>query len=159
MAIFSKTSKRTWNNICFMCVWGIITLLSSYNVIARDVSFDFLLNPDKDYYQIIIPLIIGMTAYFIDFAYTIYKKNDDDEVSIKSVRNATIIISCFLFLLVIILSQCSFLEYSTCNDSWLSNDYRMCVRTICVVALFISMMVLKWNSLNSLQLTDRVKRY
>lgn len=155
--------KRRLIDIGYLITWGLITLISSYNVVLHDCSFAFLMDMKADYNFIIIPLIVWMIAYFIDYVYTIIRKDAWEKISGESVVRASWAMSIFLFLIAFILAQNSYLlshmNDICCNGSWLSVSSRTIIRTICLCGMFLVIMLLKWSSLTSLEIKEDVKRY
>ena len=156
-----SSGKRISIDICYVLVWGIITLASSYNMLLHHCSFDFLLHHDGDYNYVVIPLIIWMVAYFLDYVYNAVRKEKNELISLSSVKKATVSIIVFLFCLVIILAQSSYLyEFANVSsfDSWLSLEYRTNIRTFCLLIMFICILGLKWESINSLYYKNEVRK-
>lgn len=100
----NASTKRIVIDIGYVFAWGVITLASSYCLLLHHCSFDFIINPKDDYNYIIIPLIVWMVAYFLDYVYNTIRKEKDELISISAIKEATVAITIFLFCLVIILA-------------------------------------------------------
>ena len=158
----SKSRKRIGIDIGYVIAWGVITLASSYNPLLHHCSFDFIINHQGDYNDKVIPLIVWMVAYFLDYVYNTIRREEDELISISHIKQATVAITVFLFCLVIILAQSSYLQecyyLNSQLDSWLSLEYRRNLRTICLLCMFLSILLLKWGAINSLYLKNNVRK-
>lgn len=159
----SKSRKRVGIDIGYLFAWGVITLASSYSsTLLHHCSFDFIIYPKEDYNYIVIPLIVWMVAYFLDYVYNTLRREEDELISVSHIRQATYAITIFLFCLVMILAQSTYLqEFSNANshfDSWLSLECRNNIRTFCVLGMFLSILGLKWGAINSLYLKNKVRK-
>lgn len=158
----SKNRKRTAIDIGYVIAWGIITLASSYNPLLHHCSFDFIINHKGDYNNFVIPLIIWMVAYFLDYIYNTIRREEDERISISHIKQATVAITVFMFCLVLILAQSSYLQaLPNCKnhlDSWLSFESRSNIRTFCLVCMFLCILLLKWSSINSIYLKNEVRK-
>ena len=158
----TKNKKRTGIDIGYVIAWGVITLASSYNMLLHHCSFDFIIHHQGDYNYIVIPLIVWMVAYFLDYVYNTIRREEDELISISHIKQATVAITVFLFCLVMILAQTSYLqEFSYLNsnlDSWLSLECRSNIRTFCLLGMFLSILLLKWGAINSLYLKNNVRK-
>lgn len=113
--------------------------------------------------MMMVPLIVWMIAYFLDFVFTLMRKDAWELVKRGAVVRGSGAMMMFLFLMVFILAQNSYilkhLNMCDAKDSWLSLSSRMTLRTISLCGMFLVIMLLKWSSLTSLQIKEDVKRY
>lgn len=155
------TLKRLGIDLGYLVVWGVITFVSSYNLVLHDCSLAFITSPKQDINFFIIPLVIWLVAYVVDFGFTVQHKKNFEKFSKTYFWIAALAIGFFLLFLCFILAQSSyfanFYETATPRESWLSLDDRIAARTFALGAMFIFILLLKWSSLQSLHYDNSVK--
>lgn len=158
----SDSGRYICINIGYLVVWGFITFISSYNFFVQDLDFGFLSDSEQDYHFIVIPLIIWMIAYFIDFAYTALRKESDEMLSRQALYGVAVSMSIFLLMIVFILGQSSYIASiepgTTPSSWWASVEVRAGFRTGCLVLMFMVILSMKWSSLTVLEYKEELRK-
>lgn len=117
-------------NVIFVFLWGCVSLCSSYNDIITYWDIDvpsFGMSLEK----IILPLIIWIAAFFLDFIITMTRPPKGYEINMTNVKASQCLMFVFLALTAIFIGRY--------HDQFL--------RELCFWGIFASMMVFKWLTL------------
>lgn len=127
-------------NLTYVIIWGIVSLLSSYNDIIR-WEFDFI-DSDTYYETIIAPLLIWTIAFFVDYVYRIWTIGDNEELSSGWVQCSNVtIFAIFVTLLFSIFYH--------------DNVY---MKVIWIIFMFLNLILLKTTSLCVIRPVVKLKK-
>lgn len=119
-----------FRNAIFVLLWGCVSLCSSYNDIITYWNIDvpsFGLSLER----IILPLIIWMAAFFLDFIIIMTRPPKGYQINITNVKASQCLMFVFLSFTAVFIGQ--------------YNDPFIC--ELCFWGIFSSMMVFKWLTL------------
>lgn len=119
-----------FRNVVFVFLWGCVSLCSSYNDILTNWDID-VPSFGLSFERLILPLIIWMAAFFLDFIITMTRPPKGYEINMTNVKASQCLMFGFLTLVAIFIGR--------------NNDPLIC--EICFWSIFVSMMVFKWLTL------------
>lgn len=140
-------------NIGYLFVWIILILVSSYPRILHDCGIGYIIRWEEETYTLVVPLIIWLVAFFIDFVWKSLVKEATEFIEAKSIMIGTGAVSFFLFFLAGILAQSADTKESLCY-CYYSRDV---LRAMMLVGMFLCVCVLKLSSITSLNYKEEVK--
>jgi len=118
-------------NVVFVLLWGIVSLCSSYNDIIIDWNWD-VPSFDLSLKRVLLPLIMWMGAFFLDFIVTMNRPPKGYEINITNVKASHYVMFLYLALLAVFIGR--------------HRDPVVC--EICFWGIFITMMTFKWLTLD-----------
>ena len=127
-------------NVIFVILWGMVSLCSSYNdIISKwdiDVpSFGLPLN------NIVLPLIIWMGAFFLDFIITMNRPPKGYDLNITNIKASQFMVFAYLALLALFIGR--------------HEDPLLC--EICFWGIFGTMMIFKWLTLQLFYKNEQIQ--
>lgn len=156
--------RRILLDSIYLLIWGIITLASSYNILLHDLDVGYILDCREDYNWLLMPFIIWLIAYYIDYIHSVLRKGKKHlKVSVVSVKRSTFAVTFFLFSLVVVLAQTTFLEgggkcYEHNMYFSISCEARKIIRTVFLGFMFVSILLVKWSGLTSVYFRNEVQK-
>lgn len=117
-------------NVIFVSLWGCVSLCSSYNDIITYWNID-VPSFGMSLERVVLPLIIWMAAFFLDFIITMTRPPKGYEINMTNVKASQCLMFVFLALTAVFIGRY--------HDPFLSE--------LCFWGIFVSMMVFKWLTL------------
>ena len=118
-------------NAVFVLLWGLVSLCSSYNDIVVKWNWD-VPSFGLSLKRVILPLIMWMAAFFLDFIISMNRPPKGYEINISNIKASNYVIFVFLGLLAVFIGR--------------YNDAIVC--EVCFWGIFLTMMVFKWLTLD-----------